>query len=46
MHPRMLSQERIDLFGFVSRQVVCDDVYLLAARLVGHEVGEEGHELG
>ena len=34
-----------DLFGFVGREVVGDDVNLLAARLVGHDISEEVTEL-
>lgn len=46
MNVRVLDQELLDLLGLVRRQVVGDDVDLLALGLVGHEVGEEGDELG
>ena len=46
MNLRMFGQEGLDLFCLMRREVVGDDVNLLATRLVGRDVGEEGHELG
>jgi hypothetical protein len=46
MNLRMLSEEGIELLDLVRREVVGDDVSLFAAWLVGHDVGEERHELG
>ena len=46
MDVEMRSEERIDLLGFVGREVVSDDMDLLAAWLVGDNVREEGDELG
>lgn len=45
MDRRMLGQESTDLFGLERREIVGNDVYLLASRLVGHDVIEESHEL-
>src|SRR6218665_991150 len=42
----MLTEERVNQLGLVCREVVDDDVNFLAARLMGHDVGEEGDELG
>lgn len=42
----MLTQECINLLCLVRREVVCNDVNLLAAGLIGQDVGQEGHELG
>src|SRR6218665_427108 len=42
----MLTEERVNRLGLVCREVVDDDVNFLAARLMGHDVGEEGDELG
>src|SRR6218665_2599287 len=42
----MLTEERINQLGLVCREVVDDYVNFLAARLMGHDVGEEGDELG
>src|SRR6218665_2545195 len=42
----MLTEERVNQRGLVCREVVDDDVDFLAARLMGHDVGEEGDELG
>ena len=38
-------EELLNPLGLMRREVVRDDVNLLAARLVGDQVGEEGHEL-
>src|SRR6218665_3372145 len=42
----MLTEERVNQLGLVCREVVDDDVNFLAARLMGHDLGEEGDELG
>src|SRR6218665_1211798 len=42
----MLTEERVNQLGLVCREVVDDDVNFLAARLMGHDVGEEGAKLG
>src|SRR6218665_1078560 len=42
----MLTEERVNQLGLVCREVVDDDVNFLAAPLMGHDVGEEGDELG
>src|SRR6266478_7235153 len=39
-------QEVADLVGLVRREVVCDHVNLLAARLIDDNVRQEGDELG
>src|SRR6218665_615987 len=41
----MLTQERVNQPGLVCREAADDDVTFLAARLMGHDVGEEGDEL-
>lgn len=41
-----VDQERDDGAGLVRRQVVGDHAISLAARVVGHDVGKEGHKLG
>ena len=46
LHVRMLGEERLDLVSLVRREIVRDHVDLLAARLIEHDVGEKGHELG
>lgn len=45
MNLRMLCQELVDPCGLVRREVVSDDMDLLARKLVGHNVGQEGDEL-
>ena len=45
-HPRIPGETRIDPRGLVCRAVVGDHVNLFAGGLVGHEVGQEGHERG
>src|SRR6218665_2779300 len=42
----MLTEECVNQFGLVCREVVDDGVNFLAARLMGDDVGEEGDELG
>ena len=42
----MCAEEGIDLLGLVRREVIGDHMNLLALGLVGHDVGEEGDELG
>ena len=42
---RMLGKEGLDQFGLVSREIVGDDMDLLAARLVDDQVGQKGDEL-
>lgn len=46
VHVGMLGEEGLDLLGLVGREIVRDHMGLLAARLVEHDVGEKGHELG
>ena len=41
---RVSREELLNPHGLMSRQVVCDNVDLLAARLVGDQVGEESHK--
>lgn len=41
----MFSQKLRRLLGLMGREVVGDHVDLPTARLVGHDVGEEGNEL-
>ena len=45
MHVRASGEELLDPHGLMRRQVVRDNMELLAARLVGDQVGEKGHEL-
>ncbi len=45
MNLRVRSEERVDLFGLVCREVVGDDVDLFALRLVHHDIGEERNKL-
>ena len=42
----MRLQEVFDRLALVSREVVGDHMDLFAARLIDHDVGEEGDELG
>src|SRR6218665_4214598 len=42
----MWSEDCVNQFGLVCREVVDDGVNFLAARLMGHDVGEAGDELG
>src|SRR5689334_2556113 len=41
----MSVQELLDEFGFMSREVISNDVNLPAARLTGHQISEKGNEL-
>jgi hypothetical protein len=41
----MLAQERINPLGLVRREVVGNDMVFLAAELIDHDVGKEGHKL-
>ncbi len=41
---RVSREELLNPHGLMSRQVACDNVDLLAARLVGDQVGEESHK--
>ena len=45
-HPWILGEERLDPRGLVCRAVIRDHVNLFAGGLVGHDVGQEGDELG
>ncbi len=45
MNLRVLGQELVDPCGLVRREVVSDDMDLLASKLVGHNVSQEGDEL-
>src|SRR5215475_14411762 len=38
-------QKVSDTLGFMSRQIVGNDVYFSTSRLVRHDIGKEGHEL-
>ena len=42
----MSAQKFGDALGLVRRQIVDDDLNVFALRLVGHDVGQERHELG
>jgi hypothetical protein len=44
MHVRVSGEELLDPHGLMRRQVVRDNMDLLAARLVGDQIGEEGHK--
>lgn len=46
MDVRVLAQEGVDASRLVRREVVGDDVNGLTRRLLHHEVGQEGDELG
>ncbi len=46
MNVGMCAEKGLDLLGRVGRQVVGDDMDLLAAQLMGRDVGQEGRELG
>ncbi len=46
MNVRVRCQERINLLGLVRREVVGDDMDLLASRLIDHEIIEKRDELG
>jgi hypothetical protein len=41
----MSVQELLDEFGFMSREVISNDLNLAAARLTGHQISEKGNEL-
>src|SRR5215813_10890915 len=41
----MSGQKLLDKFGFMSREVISNDMNLAAPRLTGHHVSEEGDEL-
>lgn len=42
----MRTEKCVELFGLVGRQIVGDDMGLLAARLMNHDICQGGHELG
>jgi hypothetical protein len=42
----MRRQELLDQVGLVGQEIIRDHVDLRAARLVDHQIGEEGDELG
>ena len=42
----MCSKESRDQFGLVSREIIRNDVDFCGARLMGGNIGQEGHELG
>ena len=44
LHLGMRLQELLDEFGFMSREVISNDMNLPPARLTGHEVSEEGDD--
>lgn len=44
MNPRMCAQEIVDQSGLVDREVVGNDVDLVAPRLIDHDVAQEGDE--
>src|ERR1700688_4322226 len=46
MDLRMLAEKHINLLGLMRREVVGNDMNLLASGLVGHDVSQEGHKLG
>ncbi len=41
----MSREELLNSLGLVGREVVGNEMNLLTARLIGHHLGEEGHEL-
>ena len=43
---RMMGQEIVDEFGFVSREIVSDDMDLASEGLGGHDLGKKVDELG
>ena len=46
MPPRVRGEDRLDPRGLVRREVIGTHMHLLAFGLVGHDVGQEGDELG
>lgn len=46
MNGRMSREKVFNRLALVRREVVGDHVDLFAARLISHNVGEEGYELG
>ena len=42
----MCAKESLDQFGLVSREIIRNDVDFCGARLMGGNIGQEGHELG
>src|SRR6266513_2420925 len=45
LHLRMRGQKLLDKFGFMSREVISNDMNLAPPRLTGHDVSEKGDEL-